>query len=377
MTTRGIRGRHYQTGALLDLTCTAGIIAAVEPANLSVSADLTSEWLAPALFDVQINGGLGVSFNAPDLTLDALRHVLMACRAHGIAHLLPTLVTTSRADTLAALHALTAARAAAPDVAAAIVGYHLEGPWISPLDGARGAHPAAQVRAPDWAEFAEYQSAAAGLIRLVTLAPEVPGALPFIAELTRAGVVVAIGHTLADAATIRQAVAAGARLSTHLGNGCPAMLHRHHNPLWPQLADERLWASLICDGHHVPADLARCVARLKPGQLILTCDASSLAGCPPGRYAGWGQPVEVLPNQKIVVADTPYLAGSAVFTDACIGIAVRATGLSWAACLDAASAAPRALLGLPPRHLAVGEPADVLLYRIENEELIVEHLVGG
>src|SRR5205807_1149747 len=171
--------------------------------------------------------------------------------------------------------------------------FHLEGPYISAEDGPRGAHPLAQVRPPDLGEFQRIQEAADGNIRLVTLAPELPGALAFIDKLTAAGVVVAIGHTAASPATIRDAVSAGARLSTHLGNGSHAMLPRHDNYLWEQLAADELWASIICDGHHLPAAVMRCILRVKtPARTILTCDAGSLAGLPSGRYREWDQELQ-------------------------------------------------------------------------------------
>ena len=151
---------------------------------------------------------------------------------------------------------------------------------------------------------------------MVTLAPERPGAMAFIEKLAAAGVVVAIGHTAATGEQIRDAVAAGARTSTHLGNGAHAVLPRHANYIWEQLADDGLWASIIADGHHLPASVVKCVVRVEDaGAAALTCDAGSLAGMPPGRYREWGQELEVLPGGKIVVPGTPYLAGCGHFTD--------------------------------------------------------------
>ena len=197
-----------------------------------------------------------------------------------------------------------------------------------PEDGPRGAHPQRHVRPPDWDEFRRLQDAAGGRIRLVTLAPEHDGALPFIERLTAAGVVVALGHTAASGERIRDAVRAGARLSTHLGNGSHAVLPRHDNYIWEQLADDGLWASLICDGHHLPPSVVRCIVRVKtPARTILTCDASSLAGLPPGRYREWDQDFEVLPAGKVVVPGTSYLAGSWAFTDLCVGNVIRFAGV--------------------------------------------------
>ncbi|MFO0851870.1 MAG: hypothetical protein U0871_25385 [Gemmataceae bacterium] len=164
---------------------------------------------------------------------------------------------------------------------------------------------------------------------MVTLAPERAGAIPFIEKLSASGVVVALGHTAATGDQIRSAVDAGARTSTHLGNGCHATLNRHANPIWEQLADDRLWMSVIADGHHLPPAVLTSLVRAKGVErTLLTCDASSLAGLPPGRYADWGQEFEVLPGGKVVVPGTPYLAGSGCFTDACVGLAADRFGLA-------------------------------------------------
>src|SRR5262249_30785616 len=155
-------------------------------------------------------------------------------------------------------------------------------------------------------------------------APERAGALAFIERAAAARVVVAIGHTAATGRQIRDAVRAGARASTHLGNGCHAVLPRHDNYVWEQLACDDLWASVIADGHHLPPAVVKCLVRAKGvSRTLLTCDASSLAGLPPGKYREWGNDLEVLPGGKVVVAGTPFLAGSGHFTDRCVGNVVK------------------------------------------------------
>jgi N-acetylglucosamine-6-phosphate deacetylase len=162
-------------------------------------------------------------------------------------------------------------------------------------------------------------------------------------------------------------VAAGARLSTHLGNGAHALLPRHDNYLWEQLAEDRLWASLICDGHHLPASVFRCMVRIKtPARTILTCDASSLAGLRPGKYREWHQEFEVLADGKVVVGGTSYLAGSGSFTDRCVGNAMAFAGLSLDEAVDMAGARPRQLLGLPALNLEPGAPANLVLFDWEE-----------
>jgi N-acetylglucosamine-6-phosphate deacetylase len=373
-----IRARHYATGQLIDLSCAGGLIRTLGPP--AAAPDLEAGWVAPALFDLQINGCAGRSFNSPHLTADDVRHVVNTCRRHGIGGLCPTLVT---APAEALLHGFATLRQTCEedaDVARAVPGFHLEGPYISPEDGPRGAHPRPHVRPPDWDELRRFQDAAGGRIRLLTLAPEHEGALEFIEKATAAGVVVALGHTAASGPRLRDAVRAGARLATHLGNGCHALLPRHDNPIWAQLADDELFASVIADGQHLPPAVLRCLVRAKtPARTILTCDASSLAGLPPGRYAEWGQEFEVLPEGKVVVPGTEYLAGSAVFTDTCVGLAVRHVAVTLAEAIDMAGARPRQLLRLPPRPLEPGAPADLVLFDHEPgaEFRLVAILAGG
>jgi N-acetylglucosamine-6-phosphate deacetylase len=326
--------------------------------------DLEAGWVAPALFDLQINGCGGRGFSSETLTVEDVGHVVRTCRRHGVGFLCPTLITNGFE---ALSHGLrTVARACEEDreCRAAIPAIHLEGPYISPEDGPRGAHPRRHVRPPDRDEFRRLQDAAGGRIRLVTLAPEHDGAPAFIEWLVQQGVVVALGHTAASGARIREAVDAGARLSTHLGNGCHAVLPRHDNVLWEQLAEDRLWASLICDGHHLPPAVIRCMVRVKtPSRLVLTCDASTLAGLPPGRYREWGEDIDILPTGKVVVAASGYLAGSGAFTDTCVGHAARVAGLGLRDAIDMAGARVWDLLGLPGRpELTPGSPAGLMLF---------------
>jgi N-acetylglucosamine-6-phosphate deacetylase len=299
------------------------------------------------------------------------------CRAHGIGSFCPTLITNSFAALQHGFAVLRRMRETASALARAMPLFHLEGPYISGEDGPRGAHPCAHVRPPDWDEFQRLQEAAGGHIGLVTLAPERQDALPFIERLVQHGVAVALGHTAAEPAVIRDAVRAGAKLSTHLGNGCHQMVHRHHNCLWEQLAADDLWASIICDGHHLPPALILCIVRIKsPARLILTCDSSSLAGLPPGRYREWDQEFDVLPEGKIVVPGQGLLAGSWAFTDRCLGHAMRCTGLSLADAVSLATVQPRRLLGLPTPTLAVGEPADLVLFDLDaGRNLIVRQTI--
>jgi N-acetylglucosamine-6-phosphate deacetylase len=371
-----IRARHYRTGERVDITCRDGHITGITPAGRD-EVDLTADWVSPALFDLQINGCHGYAFSSSELTLDHVRKVVDVCRKHGIAGLCPTLVTNSREVIAHAFKTLRRACETDPTIAEALPYFHLEGPYLSAEDGPRGAHPREHIRPPDWDEFRSWQDAAGGRIHLITLSPEYDDALSFIERLTASGVLVAIGHTAATGPRIREAIAAGARLSTHLGNGAHAVLPRHPNYIWEQLAADELWASIIPDGHHLPASVVKSIVRVKtPARTIITCDASSLAGLPPGRYTEWGTELEVLANGKIVVPNTPFLAGSGLFTDACVGKVIVMTSIGLAEAIDMASARPRELLGLPVHELEVGHPAKLMLFDWEpGSQLQVRSIV--
>ena len=230
---------------------------------------------------------------------------------------------------------------------AAIAGIHMEGPYISPEDGARGAHPQAHVRPASRDDFDRRQDAARGRIVLVTLAPEVPGALELIEWLVTAGVRVALGHSAATAQQIADAIAAGATLSTHLGNGCASMLPRHPNVIWEQLAADALVASLIVDGHHLPASTVKAMVRAKsPERTILVTDATSAAGSAPGRYGIGAIECELGADGRVSLPGTPFLAGSSLTLDRAVANTVRFVGLPIETVIPMASTIPAQL----PRH---------------------------
>jgi N-acetylglucosamine-6-phosphate deacetylase len=375
-----LRARHYSTGERIDIRTEDGRIAQVSPSRNDALPTTEYPYVAPSLFDLQINGCGGISFNSERLTREDIRTVVQTLRRHGVASFCPTLVTNS---TDALLHGFATLRKAAEEdaeIGHATPVYHLEGPYISPDDGPRGAHPRQHVRPPNWDEFRRFQDAAGGRIRLHTLAPELDGALDFIEKLTASGVIVSIGHTAAKGDRIRDAVKAGVRLSTHLGNGAHAVLPRHDNYIWEQLAHDDLWASLICDGHHLPPPVAKCILRVKTAaRSILTCDCGSLAGLPPGRYREWDTEFEVHPAGKIVVPGTSYLAGSWAFTDLCVANAARFGGVSVAEAIEMAGANPRRLLGLPRLTLETGMLADMVCFDSTPEDpfRVVATIVGG
>jgi N-acetylglucosamine-6-phosphate deacetylase len=257
----------------------------------------------------------------------------------------------------------------------------VEGPHISPEDGPRGAHPAEWVRPPDFEEFKRWQDAAQGNVRLVTLAPEWPGSCRYIEELANRGVVVALGHTRASAEQIRDAVSAGATLSTHLGNGSGAMLPKTANHIWEQLAEDRLAASFIVDGHHLPDAFLRAALRAKGlERSILITDAVAPAMCAPGPYSLGAVDVELKDDERVVLRGADRLAGSALRMDRAISNAMRIAGLSLVEAVALATTNPARVGRIygRVRGLKAGERADVVRFRVEAGELrVVETWLSG
>jgi N-acetylglucosamine-6-phosphate deacetylase len=297
----------------------------------------------PGLFDLQVNGFAGVDFNSRDVAADAVAHALERMRSTGVTRCLPTLITSSFEDFSASARVLANVRDPA------IAGIHMEGPYISPVDGARGAHPREHVRPASIDDFERRQGACDGRIRLVTLAPEVPGAIELIEHLVNSGVRVAIGHTAADPADIAAAIRAGATMATHLGNGCAQMLPRHPNPIWELLAADEVLISVIVDGHHLPGSTVKAMVRANGAdRTILVTDAIAAAGCAPGRFALGGVECELREDGRVGLPGSPYLAGSALTLDRAIANTVRFTGLSIAQAVKMASTIPADYLGEAP-----------------------------
>jgi len=330
--------------------------------------------LSPGLVDIQLNGFAGVDFSGPRLEPGDAVSVLPHLWRTGVTSFCPTLITNTRAALVRNFRVLEEARRTDRRFARSVPCYHLEGPYLSP-GGARGVHDPSLMRPPDWEEFQELQQAAGGRIGIVTLAPEWPGALEFIARARQAGVVVALGHTDALPHQIHAAVDAGARLATHLGNGCPQLIDRHQNPLWAQLARNELSASMICDTYHLPADLVKTIFRIKGvGRSILITDAMYVTGLPPGRYPLIGTEIDLLPEGKVVKADGACLGGSALSMDRAVARFMRLSGAALQDALQVAAATPAALLNRPGvcARIAEGEPANLLRARPATDSLTVE-----
>lgn len=268
--------------------------------------------------DIQINGLARIDFTAEGLTLEDVKKATRILVSRGTRAYCPT-VLEAPDEVLQRNLGLIAEVAQDPELGGHILGLHLEGPFLSPLDGARGAHEEPYLKQPSVEFFDKLWDWCGGRISIMTLAPELPGSEELIRYAVSKGVVIALGHTSMDRAAFERAVDAGARLTTHLGNGIPDMINRHENPVWWQLAEDRMSAGLITDGHHLPPALIKTALRAKGlERFIVVSDSGSLATLPPGVYSERGRKLEIEPSGRLSLAGTPYLAGSSAVMIECM-----------------------------------------------------------
>ncbi|MDE3104092.1 MAG: amidohydrolase family protein [Acidobacteriota bacterium] len=354
-----IDGMDPRSGRSLRVTVVGERIAQIEE-----RAEICEFLLAPGLIDLQVNGSGGLDLNAEDVSAEIVMALTERMLQQGVTSFVPTLISAREDKICHGLDVIAQARRLSPRAAACIPYVHVEGPHLSPRDGYRGAHDAAFIRPPSIAEFDRWCPAADCLVGMVTLSPHDAQAPAYIAHLVQHGVRVALGHTDASAEQIHRAVEAGARLSTHLGNGLAAELPRHRNPLWAQLADDRLTATVIADGHHLPAEFLQVVVRSKGvGNVVLISDSVALAGMAPGDYVTpVGGLVTLHADGRLCVAGTELLAGSTASLSQCVADMMRLTGLSLAEVLPMATSQPgRFVYGRGA--MRVGARADLLRFR--------------
>lgn len=299
----------------------------------------------PGFVDLQVNGYLGVDFSSPDLTEEAFVATCRALRKNGTAAFLPTIITAP-ARVYQRNFALMHRALRWPEVRAVVLGFHAEGPFISPEDGYRGAHDRDSVRAPDTAFLDEMQGWAGGEIRLLTVAAEVPGMAALIRHAVALGIRVSLGHQRANLEHLAQASAAGATGLTHLGNGLPRTLDRHPNPIWDGLASDGLTAMVITDGHHVPDSVLGSFFAIKGPGIFPVSDASPVAGMPPGRFHALGNPIQLHPNGRLENPDTGLLVGSSFTMLECMNHLAAMDRFSTDVLEELGIARPLAFLGM-------------------------------
>ena len=346
-----------------------GASAAVGTPPDALLVDATGGWVAPGFIDLQLNGGHGIDLTTAPSRATELGRFLPR---YGVTAFVPTIITCrddQRAAALASWADRDGCDAAMPG--AVPLGLHLEGPMLSPVR--RGAHPADLLRGPDRGLIDAWSPDRGVLI--VTLAPELPGALDAIGTLAGRGVVVSIGHTDCSAADFAAAVAAGARYVTHVFNAMRPFGHRDPGPIGAALADGTVVAGLICDGIHVdPVAVRMAWHALGPDRLNLVTDAVAVLGSEPGP-SRLGS-VEVTVDGGAVLTAEGVLAGSALALDEAVRNLITFTGCSVPDAVGTVTATPARLLGLADRgRLAPGARGDVTV--LDGDLSVVATIVGG
>jgi N-acetylglucosamine-6-phosphate deacetylase len=365
-----IEGIHYATGKPVIIEICEGLIEKIsDGTNLSVTGK--SLFIAPGLIDNQINGYDGIDFTGDNLTTDDVIKAAKAILKEGVTTFIPTLITSGHRRLEGNLRILNEAIEQDELLRASVPGFHLEGPYISPEDGFRGCHPKEHIRKPSVEEFMELQAASGNNIIQITLAPEAEGSIELIKYCVSEGIAVAIGHTNATAGQIRMAADIGVRLSTHLGNGCANMIHRHNNPIWQQLADDRLTPSVIADGLHLLPEEITVIYKVKGADnMILTSDIVYLAGMEPGKYSYLGTEVMLTDSGMLMDIRNNCLAGASFPLKKGVETMMSFTGCSLEEAVNMASGNVAGIYNLFDRGmLDEGKRADLILFDLNCNEL--------
>ena len=302
---------------------------------------MKAEWV-----DLQINGYGGVDFNSPGLTVEQVIAVTERLDKDGTVGYLPTIVTGSPDMAFDNLRVIAEARRQSARCERNILGVHLEGPFISSEPGAVGAHAVEWVAKPSLEMFGRYQDACGGLVKLVTVAAEIPGMPEFVRELSGQGVAVSLGHQMAaKPEEMEPCIAAGAKAFTHLGNGIPNMIPRHDNVIFTALADDRMTVMFIPDGHHLPDTMLKVYTRAVPmKRLVAVSDAQYPAGMPPGEYSVGGLMARLEPDGLLWNPERKCLVGATTPMVAMMDLLQRRIGLTLDECRTIGHDNPLALI---------------------------------
>ncbi|PHS04321.1 MAG: N-acetylglucosamine-6-phosphate deacetylase [Blastopirellula sp.] len=355
-----------RNNANFDCTITAdGALTSAERQN-GETANFTNSFLTEGLVDLQVNGFAGIDFNRHELTAAQLDFSLSEMARTGVTTFLPTVITGSANEMVRTLRSLDAAVSASHLGSLMVAGYHIEGPFLSPKDGYAGAHSSAYMTIANIELVDELQQVSSRPIRIMTVAPEVDGVIDLIPELVKRGIAVAIGHSAANLEQIEAAVKAGATLCTHLGNGLPQMLHKTDNPIFWQLAQDKLTAMFVADGIHVPIPTLQTMLRAKgPNRTILTTDAVS-AACmqyKPGIYTLGKSAIEMSSDGTVRIPGSIYLAGSSVTMDQILRNIIGWYGYTIPQALEVTQLNPSQLLGAIPEYPSIGKPVRFVEWR--------------
>jgi len=367
---RSVRGRWLFSGEYVKIVVSNGVVESVTRCD----DDPELPYISFGFLDMQVNGYRGLDYSAQALTPFHVARLTHMLEVSGTTEHVPTVITSSKERIIANLRSIADAVENTEGLSQRIPAIHVEGPFISPEDGPRGAHDREFIRDPDYQEFLEWKEAARGLLQIVTVAPETPGALEFIERVSADGIIVSVGHTAADPGVIREAVAAGARMSTHLGNGSHGMLPRLANYLWEQLSQDALVAGMIADGFHLPGSVIKVIMRAKGlSRLLLVSDVGPMGGLNPGVHK-WGNiNVEVHPDGHLGLPGTEFLAGAGHLLDRDVVLFAAAAGVSIDQAVRLCSVNPRGFLhgDFPDAEIsgalpAVGDRANLVVFQYDR-----------
>lgn len=372
-----IDGVDSLTGQSFHLEIDEGILVSKEETEYRNGLPFFS----PGLIDVQVNGYLGVDYSSNTLNESDVGIVCSSMRKTGTYQHFPTIVTRPEQTIERNLSIIAKCVHDSSEVASSITGIHVEGPFISPNDGPRGAHEKKYVRNPSIQELDRWIDSSCGLLRIVTLAPEVPGAEKFIEYATSRGIVCSLGHSQSSGSDIDIAQQAGAKACTHIGNGSAKTLDRLDNQIISFLANRRLALTIIADGAHVPERAVRVFSMCRSeDDIVLISDLAPMAGLPRGIMEWDDMKVEIVDDGSVRLLGTPYLAGAGSPLIRNIGNYMKFSGVSLSSAVRACTQNPSRIYGLNPKRLKIdiGDKAEFVLFDFdeENSELKIRDLLN-
>jgi len=308
----------------------------------------------PGLVDLQVNGYRGVDFSQADLTENTFTRACREMLESGATAFLATMITS--ADEVYARNLPIMAKVLSKDeFRGQLLGIHLEGPFISTVEGARGVHNPQCVRRPDISYLRHLIDISQRTVKLVTIAAELEGADKLTRFAVENGIAVSLGHQMAGVGDLQKLADAGARALTHLGNGVPLVVARHENPIFAGLSVDNLAAMMITDGNHLPAGIIKTIVRTKGvDNCIVTSDATALSGMPPGEYNNLGIEAILDKTGRIYNPRTGYLVGSSATMLDCMNHLASLNLVDFDDWMAMAFHNPLRLIGIEPSQLPAG-----------------------
>ena len=306
---------------------------------------------APGLVDLQVNGYRGVDFSQADLTENSFTRACREMLESGATAFLATMITST--DEVYAHNLPIMAKVLSKDeFRGQLLGIHLEGPFISSVEGARGAHNLQYVKRPDISYLQHLIDISQRTVKLVTIAAELEGADKLTRFAVGNGIAVSLGHQMAGVGDLQKLADAGARALTHLGNGVPLVVARHENPIFAGLSVDNLSAMMITDGNHLPAGIIKTIVRTKGmDNCIVTSDATALSGMPPGEYNNLGIKAILDKTGRIYNPITGYLVGSSATMLDCMNHLASLNLVDFGDLTAMAFHNPLRLIGIEPSQL--------------------------